>query len=51
MSAGWSRTGNRTLKKTLKILFHAEVYHADVWLGKLDHIDKWRDYFAAKIEN
>jgi hypothetical protein len=51
IGAGMSRTGTNTLKKALEILLQAEVYHADVWLGKLDHIDRWKDYFAARIEN
>jgi hypothetical protein len=44
IDVGMSRTGTRTLKKALEMLFstndyHADIYHADIWLGKMDHID------------
>jgi hypothetical protein len=56
IGAGMSRTGTRTLKKALEILYstndyRANVYHADIWLGKMDHIEKWTDYFDARINN
>lgn len=50
-----SRIGTRTLKKVLKILYWkyycTNVYHADIWLGKMDHIEKWTEYFDARINN
>lgn len=52
---GMSRTGTRTLKFALEILFSrqdydAKVYHSDVWFGKPDHIAAWKDYFAGKLQ-
>jgi hypothetical protein len=56
IGVGMSRTGTRTLKRALEILFstndyHADVYHADIWLGKMDHIEIWKEYFDGSIRN
>merc|ERR1712038_1163141 len=54
IGAGSSRTGTRSLKYALEILYSDEThaskcYHADEWLGNYSHIKEWGRFFHQKL--